>query len=148
MANALGGGGGAGGACRGAFDANVTGFHGACVLLLLAREGHMQQGNLQVQCVRIVHVDAAHPVRIQIQAAILPHYPKMRVGVARKRKTVLTPGGPHILEVSANVLCDDIDSLTNTGDDGRCVAMHRIKLELGPVGGVEEGGVDSSLEDE
>ena len=72
----------------------------------------------------------------------------MGVGVARKRKTVLTPLRPHIIEVSANVLCDDIDRLTKTGDDGRCVAMHRIKLELGPVGRVEEGGVYSRLEDE
>ena len=80
--------------------------------------------------------------RKQIRAAILPHYPKMGVRVARKRETVLTPWWPHIFEVSANFLCDDIDGLPNTGDDGRCVAMHWVKLKLGPVCGVEEGGVD------
>ena len=72
----------------------------------------------------------------------------MRVGVARKRETVLTPLRPHIIEVSANVLCDNVDSLTGAGNDGRCVAMHRVKLENRPVGGVEEGGVHASLEEE
>ena len=72
----------------------------------------------------------------------------MGVGVARKRETVLTSVRPHILEVSVNVLCDDVDGLTSTGDDGRCVAMRRVELKDGPVGGVEEGGVDSSLEEE
>ncbi len=66
------------------------------------------------------------------------------------QSTVLTSVRPHILEVSANVLCDDVDGLTmtSTGDDGRCVAMCRVELKDGPVGGVEEGGVDSSLEEE
>ena len=72
----------------------------------------------------------------------------MRVGIARKWETVLTPLRPHILEVCANVLCDDVDSLASTGDDGRCVAMRRVKFKNGPVGGVEEGGVDTCLEEE
>jgi hypothetical protein len=61
------------GACWGVVDDDVIGFYGACVLLLLAREDHTQEGNLLVHCFRRVASRAVHPVGKQIRAAILPH---------------------------------------------------------------------------
>jgi hypothetical protein len=65
-----------------------------------------------------------------------------------KKGRVLIPIQPYIVKVTANVNCNDVDSLTKGQGDGGCVPVAWVKLDLGPIGSVKEGGVDSCLEEE
>ncbi len=129
-------------------DDNVLGLHPAHMLCLLACKDHIQVGNLLVECFARVDARAVCPVGIQGRAAKLPHKYNMGLGVARKRELILTSFQPHVVEVSANVICDDVDSLKNAQDDVGCIPVAQVELDLGPIGGIEESVVHMCLEEE
>ncbi len=99
---------------------------------------------------RFARVDArtVHLLGKQRKAAKLQQEFNMGSRVAWKRELILTSFQPYIVKVSANVICNDVDSLMNARDDGGYIPVAQVKLDLGPIGGIEEGGIHMCLEEE
>ena len=129
-------------------DDNVICLHRAHALRVLALEDDAEDGNLLVQSFPCVGARARSPVFQQLLVAVLPDNSHVRERVARKREQVFVALGPLIIEISAEGNRNDIDSLANRGDYGRRVSVCWVKLLLGPICRVEEGGTDSCLEAE